>query len=148
MRPQFNPALYLVTDRPLCGERGLETVVEAAVRGGVTLVQLREKNLEQDEFIRIARKVRNITRPYGLPLIINDDVEVALAAGAEGVHIGQSDMAYPQARQRMGPDALIGLSVETMEQVRQAEEWDIDYLGISPIFATPTKTDTAPPPGV
>jgi thiamine-phosphate pyrophosphorylase len=134
--------LYLVTDRTLCGTRPLEDVVLQAVRGGVSYVQLREKELSTRAFIGEAKRIKEQLLPYGVPLIINDRVDVALAAGAGGVHIGQDDMPYSLARALMGPGALIGLSVETWEDVERAEEMDVSYLGISPVFATPTKTDT------
>lgn len=133
--------VYLVTDRRLAGDRSLEDVVEAAVRGGVTLVQLREKDCAHEEFVRRARAMKERTDRAGVPLIINDDVEVAAAIGADGVHVGQSDTAYPDARERLGPEAIIGLTVEDFEQAAAAEELDVDYLGVSAIYATPTKVD-------
>ncbi|MCX5851862.1 MAG: thiamine phosphate synthase [Deltaproteobacteria bacterium] len=134
--------LYLVTDRTLCVNRPLEDVVLQAVRGGVSYVQLREKELSTRAFIEEAKRIKEQLLPYGVPLIINDRVDVALAAGAGGVHIGQDDMPYSMARALMGSGAIIGLSVETWEDVERAEEMDVSYLGISPVFATPTKTDT------
>lgn len=134
--------LYLVTDRGLAGDRPLEEVVLAAVEGGAGVVQLREKELATREFVESARRLKALLEPRGIPLIVNDRVDVALAAGADGVHLGQEDMAYPDARALLGPDAIIGLSVETPEDVREAEGFDVDYLGVSPIFPTPTKTDT------
>ena len=135
-------SLYLVTDRRLAGERPLEDVVLAAVRGGVTAVQLREKQATTREYVSTARRLKALLAPLGVPLIINDRVDVALAAGADGVHVGQSDMDYKDVRRIAGPDFLVGLSVETMEQAQAAENLDADYLGVSPIFSTPTKTDT------
>lgn len=134
--------LYLVTDRGLAGDRPLEEVVLAAVEGGAGVVQLREKELATREFVESARRLKALLEPRGIPLIVNDRVDVALAAGADGVHLGQEDMAYPDARALLGPDAIIGLSVETPEDVREAEGFDVDYLGVSPIFPTPTKSDT------
>lgn len=134
--------LYLVTDRGLAGDRPLEEVVLAAVEGGAGVVQLREKELATRAFVESARRLKALLEPRGIPLIVNDRVDVALAAGADGVHLGQEDMAYPDARALLGPDAIIGLSVETPEDVREAEGFDVDYLGVSPIFPTPTKTDT------
>jgi thiamine-phosphate pyrophosphorylase len=135
--------LYLVTDRRLAGPRPLEELVRAAVRGGVTAVQLREKECSTREFVDLARRLKAILAPAGIPLIINDRVDVALAARADGVHIGQSDMEYRDARALLGPDAIVGLSVETTAQADEAEALDADYLSVSPIFPTPTKTDTA-----
>lgn len=134
--------LYLVTDRGLAGDRPLEEVVLAAVEGGAGVVQLREKELATRAFVESARRLKALLEPRGIPLIVNDRGDVALAAGADGVHLGQEDMAYPDARALLGPDAIIGLSVETPEDVREAEGFDVDYLGVSPIFPTPTKTDT------
>jgi thiamine-phosphate pyrophosphorylase len=136
-------ALYLVTDRRLAGARPLEELVRAAVRGGVTAVQLREKECRTREFVELARGLKAILSPAGIPLIINDRVDVALAARADGVHLGQSDMEYRDARALLGPDAIVGLSVETTAQAGEVEALDADYLGVSPIFPTPTKTDTA-----
>ena len=135
--------LYLVTDRGICGSRSLDEVVRDAVRGGVQAVQLREKDLPIPEVIAAGRALRCLLAPLGVPLIINDRVDVALAVGADGVHLGQHDMGYHEARARLGQQALIGFSVETMEQVIEAESWEVAYLGVSPVFDTPTKTDTA-----
>lgn len=134
--------LYLVTDRALSLGRPLEEVVAAAVQGGVTLVQLREKETSTRFFVEEAVRLKTLLDPLGVPLLINDRVDVALAAGAAGVHIGQEDMPYPAARRLLGPRAIIGLSVETEAQVLDAEAYDVDYLGVSPVFPTPTKTDT------
>lgn len=134
--------LYLVTDRTLCGRRSLEYVIGQALEGGIAYVQLREKNVSTRFFVEEARKVKKLSTRYGVPLIINDRLDVALAAEAEGVHVGQDDMPYEAARKLMGPRAIIGLSVETWEDVVEAQELDVTYLGVSPVFATPTKTDT------
>ena len=134
--------LYLVTDRDLCGGRPLDEIVLAAVRGGAACVQLREKNLPTRAFVEEARRVKELLAPFQVPLIINDRIDVALAVAAEGVHIGQEDMPYPLARRILGSRVIIGLSVETWEDVELAEQWDVDYLGVSPVFETPTKTDT------
>ena len=134
--------LYLVTDRALCGDRPLEDVVLAAVKGGVSYVQLREKELSTRAFVRQARIIRHLLTPLSVPLIVNDRVDVALAVDADGVHVGQDDMPYEIARKLMGPRAIIGLSVETWRDVEEAQDLDVDYLGVSPVFQTPTKTDT------
>ncbi len=134
--------IYLVTDRTSLAGKSLDDVILRAVKGGATMVQLREKNVSTRFFIEEAQHLKKILLPYGIPLIINDRVDVALAVGAEGVHIGQEDMPYPLARKLMGSEAIIGLSVETPEQVEAAEFFDVTYLGVSAIFATPTKTDT------
>ena len=134
--------LYFVTDRSLCGQRSLADVVLQAIRGGAACVQLREKSAATRAFVEEAERIKNLMAPFRVPLIINDRIDVALAVGADGVHVGQEDMPYEIARKLMGPKAIIGLSVETWEDVEQAEMLDADYLGVSPIFATPTKTDT------
>jgi thiamine-phosphate pyrophosphorylase len=134
--------LYLVTDRPLCGGRALEEVVAQAVEGGVACVQLREKELGTRAFVELAVALKRLLAPAKVPLIINDRLDVALAAGADGLHVGQGDMPYHLVRRFMGPRAIIGLSVETWADVEQAQAFDVDYLGVSPVFQTPTKTDT------
>ena len=148
MKIPFDLSLYLVTDRPLSGGRDMAWIVREAAAGGVTMVQLREKECSTAEFIALARELKRALSPLGIPLIINDRVDVALAVDADGVHIGQSDMPYSVARQLLGPDKIIGLSVETMEEVISANALDVDYIGISPVYATPTKTDTLAPFGL
>ena len=143
--------LYLVTDSALCGDRTLADVVRAAVQGGVTCVQLREKSLSTREFLERACLLKEVlsegTDP--VPLIINDRLDIALACKADGVHVGQSDMPPEVIRNHM-PDALIGLSVESVADARRVEEraLPVDYLGVSPVFATQTKVDTAAPLGL
>jgi thiamine-phosphate pyrophosphorylase len=134
--------IYLVTDRGLCRNRPLEEVVLQAVQGGVACIQLREKDITTRLFVEEARAIKKILEPYRIPLIINDRIDVALACGAEGVHIGQEDMPYMIARKLMGPAAIIGLSVEKWKDVEDGQKLDVDYIGVSPIFLTPTKTDT------
>jgi len=148
MRPARDWSLYLVTDRDLAGGRPLLDVVAAAVRGGVTAVQLREKTCSTREFVELGRALQPMLSEATVPLIINDRVDVAMAIGAEGVHLGQSDMDAVTARSLLGADAIIGLSVETMDQALAAESLDVDYLGVGPIFATPTKADAAAPWGL
>jgi len=143
-RPAFDPAVYLVTDRGLTRGRDLLEVVAEAVAGGAGMVQLREKHADTREFLDLARALKALLAPSGVPLLVNDRVDVALAAGADGVHLGQSDLPVDLARAMLGPDALVGLSVETPEQAREAADLDVDYLGVSPVFATPTKTDAGP----
>ena len=140
--------LYLVTDRGLCGRRPVEEVVAEAVAGGVACVQLREKDLPTRPFLDLARRLKALLGPAGVPLIINDRLDVALAGGADGVHVGQSDMPCQELRRFLGPRAIIGLSVETWADVERAQDLDVDYLGVSPVYATPTKTDTRTPWGL
>jgi len=139
--------LHVVTDAVLCGTRGVEAVVAAATRGGATCVQLREKRLDTRTFVERARALKTLLAPLGVPLIVNDRVDVALAAGADGVHVGQNDMAVQDVR-RLMPHALIGLSVESAVQLRAAEHAAVDYFGVSPVFATPSKPDAAPALGL
>jgi thiamine-phosphate pyrophosphorylase len=134
--------LYLVTDRRLCGGKPLEEVIIKAVKGGVAYVQLREKDVSTRFFVEEAKRVKNFLEPYKVPLIINDRVDVALACGADGVHIGQEDMPYEIVRKLMGQKAIIGLSVEKWEDVEASQKLDVSYIGVSPIFSTPTKADT------
>lgn len=146
-RRELDCGLYLVTDRPLCLGRALLDVVGAAVAGGVTLVQLREKHAGTREFLELGRALMALLSPLGVPLIINDRVDVALALGAAGVHLGQADMPPEDARRLLGPAAHIGLSVEDLDQLRAAEtlpEGLVDAYGLSPIFATSTKADAGP----
>ena len=144
----FDLSLYLVTDRPLAQGRDISWIVREAVAGGVTMVQLREKDCSTGEFIALAKELKSVLHPLGIPLIINDRIDVALAVDADGVHIGQSDMPYETARALLGKDKIIGLSVETMDEVIVANALDVDYIGISPVYATPTKTNTLTPFGL
>lgn len=140
--------LYLVTDpRMLAGRTQLE-LVQAAVQGGVGCVQLREKDSNTRDFLALAQALVQWLAPRGVPLVINDRVDIALACGAQGVHLGQSDMPVADARRLLPADVFIGWSVETPDDVRRAQNLPVDYLGVSPVFATPTKTDTAPPWGL
>lgn len=147
VRPQAL-RLYLVTDQALTGGRALEEVVAAAVQGGVTCVQLREKQLGTADFLAQALALKALLAPRNIALVINDRVDVALACGAQGVHLGQSDMPVEDARRLLPPDVFIGWSVESMEDVARSAALPVDYLGVSPIFATPTKTDTKSPWGL
>ncbi len=144
----FDLSLYLVTDRPLSKGRPIEWIVEEAVKGGVTMVQLREKDCSTREFIQLAIRLKQILAPFKVPLIINDRVDVALAVDAGGLHIGQSDMPYKIARQLLGSEKIIGLSVENMDLIQEANDLDVDYIGISPVFSTTTKTYTSAPFGL
>lgn len=141
MRSPFSLDLYLVTDRDLSLGRPLKEVVEKAVKGGVTMVQLREKDAGTREFIHEALEIQPVLKNLNIPLIINDRVDVALAIDADGVHLGQNDMHWKMARQLLGPDKLIGLSIESKDQLTEANNADIDYIGISPVFTTPTKRE-------
>jgi thiamine-phosphate pyrophosphorylase len=141
-------SLYLVTDRGLAGGRPILEIVKAAVQGGVTCVQLREKDCSTLDFIDQALTIKNFLKARGVPLIINDRVDVALAIEANGVHLGQTDMPLNIAQKIIGNSMIIGISAESLEDAVEAEKGGADYLGVSPIYATPTKTDTAPPLGL
>jgi len=140
--------LCLVTDRALANGRSLGGIVAAAVKGGVTLVQLREKTASTRAFIEQARVLKRLLAPLRVPLLINDRIDVALAAGADGAHVGQQDMPVALARQLLGPAAIIGLSITELGQVRDRDVELADYLGVGPIFAQSTKLDATPPLGL
>lgn len=133
--------LYAVTDRAWTGERTLYQQVEAALRGGVTCVQLREKELDEAAFFQEARELCALCRRYGVPFIVNDSVEIALACGADGVHVGQEDLAVGEVRRRVGEDMILGVSVHTVEEARRAIRDGADYLGLGAVFPTSTKAD-------
>ncbi|MDZ7851718.1 MAG: thiamine phosphate synthase [Halomonas sp.] len=140
-------SLYLITDRELCADLGLVETVMAAVRGGVTMVQLRDKHASDADLIDQARRLKAALSGSGVPLIINDRLGVALACGAEGLHIGQDDGDVARARAALGPEAILGLSVQNHEQMVRVDTEYLDYLGLGPVFATPSKHDHAAPLG-
>ncbi|MBP3568257.1 MAG: thiamine phosphate synthase [Lachnospiraceae bacterium] len=131
--------LYAVTDRAWVGKQTLLEQIEDALRGGVTLVQLREKELSEAEFIEEAILVRKLCHRYRVPLIINDNVEVALKSGADGVHVGIEDQPVAEIRKRVGEDFIIGATAKTVEQAKAAEVSGADYLGVGAVFPSPTK---------
>ena len=141
-------SLYLVTDRSLARGRSTFEIVKAAVDGGATVVQLREKDCSTREFIEQALAIKNFLKACKVPLIINDRLDVAQAVRADGVHLGQTDMPLEMAKAILGDSMLIGISAESLEDAIAAEKGGADYLGVSPIYATPTKTDAAPPLGL
>ena len=141
-------SLYLVTDRGLARGRSTLDIVRAAVKGGVTCVQLREKECSTREFIDQALSIKDILKTHNIPLIINDRLDVAQAVEADGVHLGQTDMPLATAKNILGDSMVIGISAESLPDAVAAEKGGADYLGISPIYATPTKTDTVPPLGL
>lgn len=133
--------LYAVTDRSWLKGESLYSQVEKALKGGVTMVQLREKELSQEEFLKEAREIKALCRKYQVPFLINDNVEIALAVDADGVHVGQSDMEANAVREKLGPDKIIGVTAKTVEQAQRAEKAGADYLGSGAIFGTATKQD-------
>ncbi len=141
---KFNPdmlLLYAVTDRGFVGKQTLYEQIEDALRGGVTILQLREKNLPEDEFIKEAIEVKKLCEKYGVPLIINDNVDVALISGADGVHVGIEDMAVAEIRKRVPDGFIIGATAKTVAQAQTAESQGADYLGVGAVFPSPTKTN-------
>jgi thiamine-phosphate pyrophosphorylase len=141
-------SLYLVTDSALSRGRSQLEIVAAAIRGGVTVVQYREKTVGLRVLIEQALALQTLCRQAAVPFIVNDRVDVALAVDADGVHVGQDDMPASLARQLIGPDRIVGVSVENIAQARQAQADGADYVGASPIFATPTKPDAPRPMGL
>ncbi len=141
-------SLYLVTDRHLSLGRTTAEIVASAVKGGVSCVQLREKNLAKHEFLDKAEILKELLAPLDIPLIINDYPEIALAVNAEGVHLGQNDMSVREARDLLGKDKIIGISAECLEDAIRAEQQGADYIGVSPVFATTSKADTGMPLGL
>ena len=133
--------LYAVTDRTWLGKESLEEAVEAALRGGVTILQLREKQAPHEELVKTAMRLKPLCRRYGVPLIINDDVEAALEADADGVHVGQEDMAVAEARRILGPEKIIGASAHNREEALEAQRQGADYLGNGAVFGSSTKKD-------
>ena len=133
--------LYAVTDRAWTGKQTLYEQVEAALKGGVTCVQLREKELDETAFLQEAKELCALCRRYGVPFLVNDNVEIAIACGADGIHVGQEDMAAGEVRRRVGDAMLLGVSVHTVEEARRAVRNGADYLGLGAVFPTSTKTD-------
>ena len=139
--------IYAVTDRAWTGRMTFFEQVEAALRGGATMVQLREKGLAEQDFegfLEEARRMHELTARYGVPLIIDDNVEIALKSGAEGVHVGQNDMDAGEVRRLLGPDRILGVTAKTVEQARRAQDAGADYLGSGAVFGTSTKADAIP----
>ena len=141
-------SLYLVTDAELARGRSLRQIVASAIYGGVTVVQYREKNASTHRMIEEALELCQLCCSYNVPFIVNDRLDVALAVGADGVHVGQDDMPAAVARKLIGPGKILGVSVENVAQAQTALADGADYVGASPIFATPTKTDAPPPMGI
>lgn len=133
--------LYAITDRKWLAGRTMAEVVEEALKGGATCIQLREKTLSEEEFIAEAKQVKIVCAKYNVPFIINDSVDVALACDADGVHLGQKDLEAGNAREILGPDKIIGVSAKTVEDALRAQERGADYLGVGAVFGTSTKLD-------
>ncbi|MEG0806268.1 MAG: thiamine phosphate synthase [Lachnospiraceae bacterium] len=133
--------LYAITDRTWLGEQTLEQQVEEALKGGITCLQLREKHLTEEEFLREAVQIKELCKRYKVPLFINDNVQVAIQGGADGVHVGQHDMEAGNVRKRIGENMILGVSVHTVEEAVEAEKKGADYLGVGAVFPTVTKAD-------
>jgi thiamine-phosphate pyrophosphorylase len=147
MRPAFDLSVYLITDPVLSGPRGVVATARAAT-AGATIVQLRDPRARTAQLVAEARALVALLRPMGIPLIVNDRVDVALAAEADGVHVGQSDMGCDDARALLGPDRILGLSITEEADLGRNNLSAVDYLGVGPVFATATKPDAAPPMGL
>ncbi len=141
-------SVYVITDRRVAGDRSILDVVRAAIRGGASVVQLREKTATTREMVELGQALHAITRQAGIPLIVNDRLDVALAIAAEGVHVGHDDMPVSLARRLIGPDLILGASPETVGEARQMEREGADYLGVGDVYGTPSKSDAGPPIGV
>ncbi|MDR7813567.1 thiamine phosphate synthase [Lacrimispora sp.] len=136
--------LYAVTDQAFTGEKTLTEQIEEALCAGVTLLQLREKSMDKRAFLEEALLIRELTRHYGIPLIINDDVEIALKCGADGVHVGQDDLSPLEVRRLIGPDRILGVTARNVSQAKKAYMDGADYIGSGAIFPSPTKKDAIP----
>lgn len=147
-RKSIDFTLYLVTDRILSRGRSTLEIIKAAVRSGVTVIQLREKNASTKYFVEEGLRIKNFLKNRGIPLIIDDRIDVALAIEADGVHLGQDDMPLELARKILPDEFIIGVSVGSAGEAIKAEKGGADYLGLSPVYLSPTKTDTGPPLGL
>lgn len=133
--------LYAVTDRAWVGKETLFEQVEDALKGGATFIQLREKELDKESFLKEAIEIKELCKKYNVPFVINDEVDIALQVDADGVHVGQSDMEAGNVRELLGPDKIIGVSAQTVEQALLAEKRGADYLGVGAVFKTGSKDD-------
>ena len=147
-RCPFDLSLYLLTDPVMVRALGLSTVVAAAVRGGATLVQLRDKEASDRDLMDQATELKRLLVPLGVPLIVNDRVDIAVAADADGAHVGQDDMAPTQARRLLGPERILGVSVSNADEIATADPAVADYAGVGTVFPTTTKDKLAAPLGV
>ena len=141
MPREFDLGVYLITDRACCGTRSVEEVVSAAIDNGVTMVQLRDKNVDAGPMLALGRRLLELLRPNRIALIVNDRIDVAQVLDADGVHIGQQDIPYAQARRLLGPAKIIGVSIGSEAEARDAAGWDVDYVGVGPVYPTATKLD-------
>lgn len=133
--------LYAVTDRMWLGDALLADQVDECIRGGATFIQLREKDITFDKYVEIAKEIKKVTDKYSIPFVVNDNVEVALASGADGVHVGQQDMQACDVRKKIGENKILGVSANTVEQALLAEKMGANYIGVGAVFSTNTKSD-------
>lgn len=145
MADAFDLSIYLITDSVLSGARGVVEVVEMALAGGATMIQYRDPDAKTRVMVEESRAILALTRPAGVPFVVNDRVDVALAVGADGVHVGQSDMRVADVRRLIGPGPILGLSITSEADLDVSDFGGVDYLGVGPVFATSTKPDAAPP---
>lgn len=145
MQRRLDLSVYLITDRTLCGARGVPDTVREAIAGGVSIVQLRDPEAKTRALVEEARALVALLRPAKIPFIVNDRVDVALAADADGVHVGQKDMTVADARRLIGRRRILGLSITSEADLDKADLDGVDYLGVGPIYASATKPDAAPP---
>jgi len=148
MKKPFDLSLYLVLDPDLCDPMGIAETTRAAVAGGVTMVQLRDKRASTAELVEMGRALQAVLAGTGVPLIVNDDVDAAIALGADGLHVGQDDCDVRSARERIGPDMILGISAETEALAAAIDPAIVDYAGVGPVFATATKPDHKQPVGL
>ena len=144
MRPEMDYSLYVCTDRDIMTTDTLEEAVELAIKGGASIIQLREKDCTSSEFYELALSIKDITDAYEVPLIINDRLDIAMAVHADGVHLGQSDIPVQVARNVMGPNCIVGATANTLEKAKEAWQSGADYLGVGDVFGSATKNDTKP----
>lgn len=133
--------LYAVTDRAWLGDKTLSWQVEESLKGGATMIQLREKHLDHEHFLKEAKEIKELCRKYQVPFLINDDVDLAVEVDADGVHVGQHDMEAGKVRKKIGPNRILGVSAQTVEQALLAQQAGADYLGVGAVFPTGTKDD-------
>lgn len=140
-RPEIKRGIYFIADAGVLDDEQLVPITRAALAGGVTLVQLRAKHATPERMAELGRRLLEVTREFGVPLLINDAVEVAAEIGAEGVHVGQEDMSAARAREMLGPDAIVGVTTECREDVARANADDVDYIAVGALFPSPSKPD-------
>lgn len=142
-----NKLLYLILDEQFCYHYSPLAIAHMAIQGGVNMLQLRDKSRTTQQFIQYAQTIKNSLSSYQIPLIINDNIEVAMAIAADGLHLGQQDLSYPEARRQLGENKIIGLTIENFSQAQQAQQWPVDYIGVGPIYQTASKPDAPLPLG-